>query len=351
MIFYWFFLAFILSALLTDRFCQPQSTLCILDEPNARSLHQFPRSRTGGVAILFSLYLTAACAFSSIDLPLPLHRLAFATLLITVVSFLDDCQGTPVFIRLLCHFAAAGLLVSSFPQLPDFELPGWYWAWSPTWALCLITLFIAWMTNLCNFMDGMDGFVSGITIIGLSAFAFMGWRADHESYTLLNLIVVASTLGFWCFNYPRAYIFMGDIGACTLGFITAFLGVWGCVEGIFRPWFALLVFSPLIMDATVTLLLRILRLEPVWIPQRNHFYHKLLLRLGHLRAVWIEYTLMILCTLSAVLNVNSSTQQLQVLLITWCILYTLFFCSISLFARFFPQLESMQSLDRPQSVQ
>lgn len=314
-------LAFLISILLTDRSCMAHSGLHILDLPNKRSLHQNPKPRTGGVAILAGIYLAVGCLAMSYSFPIPLARVAFGGLVIAVVSFVDDCYGVSPLLRLLSHLFATSLVVVPYLSLPFFELPGLHWQWTHGTALLLVTLFLTWMLNLYNFMDGMDGFVAGVTVIGLSVFAFMGWRAGDMAFTLVNLIVAAATLGFWCFNYPPAYIFMGDVGACSLGFFVGILGLWGCEEAIFKPWFALLVFSPLIMDASFTLLLRCLKRERIWKPQRNHFYHRLLLRVGHRKAVWVEYSLMLLCSFSALGLLHRSLIWQQGVLLLWAITY------------------------------
>lgn len=314
-------LAWIVSCLMVDRICQPESSLHILDEPNHRSLHDVPKPRTGGVAIILAIYLATIALSFFVHIPIPIEYVALSGLLIAGVSFLDDCFGVKARYRLLAHFSAAFITIYPLLTLPAFELPGLVLYWSVPCAVTLVCIFVVWMLNLYNFMDGMDGFVSGMTIIGLVTFAIMGLRVGHEAYAAVCCIVLAATIGFWIFNYPPSHVFMGDVGACTLGFFVTILGIWGCEDGVFKPWFALLVFSPFIVDATCTLLMRLGRLEKVWVAQRNHFYHRILLRMGHTKALWCEYALMFSCALSALWLVEQPVAVQQWALAAWLAAY------------------------------
>src|SRR5207249_2495784 len=97
-------------------------------------------------------------------------------------------------------------------------------------------LFILWMTNLYNFMDGMDGFAGGMAVVG---FGFLGAIAGAEGAAglgVLALIGAAAAAGFLVFNYPPARIFMGDVGAVPLGFLAAVLAVKGNRDNVMGLW-------------------------------------------------------------------------------------------------------------------
>ena len=117
--------------------------------------------------------------------------------------------------------------------------------------------------------------------------------------------LAAASAGFLTCNFPPARIFLGDTGSTALGFLAAACGLWGSRTGLFPFWVALLVFSPFIVDATVTLLRRLLRGEKVWEAHRSHYYQRLvLLGWGHRRTVLVEYALMLVCAGSAALAVR-----------------------------------------------
>jgi len=182
-------------------------------------------------------------------------------------------------------------------------------------------LFVTWAINLYNFMDGMDGFAGGMAVIGFSTLAWLG-RVD-EPFMNVCLIVAAANAGFLIHNFPPAKIFMGDTGSTALGFLVAACSLWGSKSGLFPFWVAILVFSPFIVDATATLLRRLLRGERVWEAHRTHYYQRLvLLGWGHRRTVLAEYGLMLACAGSAVVAVHLPPAGQWVLIVGWIVIYS-----------------------------
>ena len=168
------------------------------------------------------------------------------------------------------------------------------------------------MINLYNFMDGMDGFAGGMALIGFSALAWLG-RADI-GFALLQLSIAAASAGFLLYNFPPAKIFLGDIGSTALGFLVAANSLWGSSVGLFPLWAALLIFSPFIVDASVTLSRRILRRERIWQAHRSHYYQRLVLcGWSHKRTVLAEYALMLVCALAAIFALQFSVSIIWII--------------------------------------
>jgi UDP-N-acetylmuramyl pentapeptide phosphotransferase/UDP-N-acetylglucosamine-1-phosphate transferase len=258
----------------------------VLDRPNERSLHARPVPRTGGIGVHLGILL--AWALISPGLPYGL-LISFALLLI--VSFLDDARGVPIFVRLAVHLLAAGLAAASLP-VTDLGI----------WVAVLATLAMAWMANLYNFMDGSDGLAGGMAVSGFAFYSVAAWFAGNSSFALLNLSIASAAMAFLVFNFHPARIFMGDVGSVALGFLAAALGAVGWVGSQWPWWFAPLVFSPFIVDATVTLARRALRGERVWRPHRDHYYQRLVqMGWGHRGTALAEYALMLACGGLAVL--------------------------------------------------
>jgi UDP-N-acetylmuramyl pentapeptide phosphotransferase/UDP-N-acetylglucosamine-1-phosphate transferase len=319
-------MAFLASALLTLHFSRPNSILHILDKPNARSLHTRPTPTSGGIAILiafitFITFYLAAWYFE----PIPEIFIFISLLLIAIISLIDDCRHVSVLYRLMVHFLATYLLLwqGEF-WLSHIILPGLTWALPPFLQISLSILFVIWMINLYNFMDGMDGFAGGMAIFGFGTLAVLGAMADHQLFMTLNLIIASAVAGFLVFNFPPARIFMGDIGSSSLGFLAAAFSLWGNKEGIFHFWVALLIFSPFIVDATVTLLRRLLRGEKIWLAHKSHYFQRLVqLGWGHKRTVLWEYALMAACCISALLVLSLPIEVQWCLLIGWIFIYIL----------------------------
>ncbi|OAD19782.1 Glycosyl transferase, family 4 [Candidatus Thiomargarita nelsonii] len=311
-------LTFLISALLTLHFSRPNSLLHILDQPNERSLHTQPTPTTGGVAIVIALSLTAWHMAMQ-----DFFYLFISLLLIFIISFIDDCRHVSILYRLMVHFLATCLLLwqGEF-WLADIILPGLTWTLPPFLQISLSCLFVIWMINLYNFMDGMDGFAAGMAIFGFGTLAILGAMAEHQLFMTLNLIIASAVAGFLLFNFPPARIFMGDTGASSLGFLAAALSLWGNREGIFPLWIALLLFSPFIIDATVTLLRRLLRGEKIWLAHKSHYYQRLVqIGWGHKRTVLWEYVLMAACSISALLAPSLSIEAQWTLLVGWSLVY------------------------------
>jgi len=264
-----------------------------LDVPNERSLHARPMPRVGGVALMSGML--AAAAWLGAFPPWLLIAIALA-----VASFLDDARGLPALLRLAIHLAAAVAMVALLP----ISL-----AWPLAAALALAT---AWMTNLYNFMDGSDGLAGGMALIGFGAYGWAAWAGGEYALALLLFSLVAAALAFLVFNFPPARIFMGDAGSIPLGFAAAAVGVLGWrVYALWPSWFPALVFSPFAVDATVTLLKRAARREPVWRAHRDHYYQRLV-RMGwsHRRTALAEYALMLACA-AAALALRESEERVQ----------------------------------------
>lgn len=311
-------LAFLVSALLTLYFSHPNTILHILDKPNVRSLHSRPTPTTGGIAIVVALSI-------AVIIMQEYFFIFFSVLLIATISFIDDCRHVSALYRLMVHLLATYLLLwqGEF-WLTEIILPGLTWALPPFLQISLSILFVIWMINLYNFMDGMDGFAGGMAIFGFGTLAILGAMADHQLFMALNLIIASAVAGFLLFNFPPARIFMGDTGSSSLGFLAAAFSLWGNREGIFPLWVALLLFSPFIVDATVTLLRRLLRGEKVWLAHKSHYFQRLVeLGWGHKRTVLWEYALMAGCSISALVAPALPIDAQWGLLVGWIFVYIL----------------------------
>ncbi len=315
-------LAFIVSAWLTRRLVNPRSSLYKLDHPNPRSLHDNPTPRGGGLAIFVAITVFGTIATAFDGARDDIVWLALAALLVAGISFLDDWLTVSSGYRIVVHFAAAALLVWAGFDLTSVALPGTSWGLPAPLAIGLSLVFVVWMLNLYNFMDGMDGFAGGMAVIGFGTFAVFGWLAGAQLFTALNLIVASAAGGFLLFNFPPARIFMGDVGSSLLGFLAAAFMLWADRDAIFPLWAGILVFSPFIVDATVTLIRRILRREKFWEAHKAHYYQRLVqLGWGHRRTVLSEYAVILLCALSA-LVIRSMTPSAQWITIAiWVAVY------------------------------
>ena len=321
---------FIVSALLTYYLCSPTFRFGILDHPNERSLHRIPVPRSGGLAILMAVLLTMlTLGFSRLQ-DVYMIWIGVGMITIAIISFLDDRATVHPFLRLIIHVIVGGALVYAGLIIHSLELPFLSWDWSEPIAVIMTMLFIVWMINLYNFMDGMDGFAAGMATSGFGFVALLGWSAGDVWFGQVNLIIAAASLGFLIFNYPPARIFMGDVGSSTLGFMAAAISLWGVRTGLYPFWAAVLIFSPFIADATVTLIRRILMGEKFWKPHKTHYYQRLVQAgWGHHKTLVLEYGIMLACGISALVSVDASATVQVVVLSVWVLFYIIFFSWIS----------------------
>jgi UDP-N-acetylmuramyl pentapeptide phosphotransferase/UDP-N-acetylglucosamine-1-phosphate transferase len=260
-----------------------------LDEPNARSLHERPVPRTGGIAVLLGAAVSLALGAAQLWLP------AVLALALAVLSFVDDLYSLPTAARLGAHVAAGALLV-------------WYML-SPMQPVEMAVLILAlvWLTNLYNFMDGSDGLAGGMATIGFGAYALAGWLSGHTALAALCVGFSAASAAFLVHNLHPARIFLGDVGSIPLGFLAGALGIVGWRDDVWPLWFPVLVFAPFVADATVTLLKRLLRAKRVWQAHRDHYYQRMVLMgLGHRGTAWTGYGVMIVCAGAALLGRNQA---------------------------------------------
>lgn len=255
------------------------------DIPNARSMHAAPTPRFGGLAIL--LGMAAGLAAMSAEA----HWWAPLALLVSV-SWFDDYRPLPALPRLIVHFVAAAIFLALMPDgAPAF------------WLAALLTLGMVWMTNLYNFMDGLDGLAGGMAVFGFAAYALAAQLAGAHDLMLAALCIAAAAAAFLVFNLPPARLFLGDAGAIPLGFFAAALGIEGWRREVWSALFPLVVFSPFIADASLTLLRRAWQGKPIGHAHREHYYQRLA-RLGWpvQNVVLAAYALMLLATLAALLG-------------------------------------------------
>jgi UDP-N-acetylmuramyl pentapeptide phosphotransferase/UDP-N-acetylglucosamine-1-phosphate transferase len=321
----WIILAlttFGVALLLTRRFLDPSSALFVLDYPSERSLHRRPIPRSGGIAIACALFIGWSLVAALYEYPESLLWLGLGAGVLVFVSFLDDRWSVSPGYRLVAHVLVAMLLSVNGFVLDAFKLPTMSWALTQGLAFSLSCIYVVWVINLYNFMDGMDGFAAGMSLIGFGTFAVMGWSSGDKTFALLSLIAASAAGGFLVLNFPPAHIFMGDVGSALLGLLVAALSLWADKENIFPLWISVLVFSPFVVDATVTIVRRLLHVQRLWEAHKTHFYQRLVqLGWGHRRTVLWEYVLMCACGVSAVLANRLSSRLQWFLLGLWTLVY------------------------------
>ena len=274
-----------------------------LDAPNHRSLHTTLTPRTGGLAIMLGVLI----AFVLLG---GLWTWVGIVAGFMLVSLMDDVRGLQVRWRLAIQL----LLCVDFVW---FFMPQ-----QPWWVILFAVLALVWMTNLYNFMDGSDGLAGGMAVFGFGASALASYMVGNAQVTLMCGAIATSSLAFLLFNFHPAKIFMGDAGSIPLGFLAGAIGLYGWQHTLWPMWFPVLVFSPFILDATITLLKRALRREKLWQAHREHYYQRLIqLGWGHKKTAIAEYALMFSIAICALVMLKLSYLWVILLLLIWLFVY------------------------------
>ncbi|WP_454846340.1 MraY family glycosyltransferase [Pseudomonas farris] len=245
---------------------------CLIDIPNERSSHSVPTPRGGGVAIVTS-FLLALPVLSGLELLSPpvLCGLLGSGLLVAVIGFADDHGHIAARWRLLGHFIAAAWALYWLNGLPPIELfgvtvdLGWF-------GNILALVYLVWMLNLYNFMDGIDGLASAEAISVSLAICLVYWSTGSTGLVWGPLTLAAAVAGFLFWNFPPARIFMGDAGSGFLGVVLGALAIQAAWTAPQLLWSWLILMGVFIVDATWTLVMRLLRGEKIYQAHRSHAY-------------------------------------------------------------------------------
>lgn len=274
--------------------------VALLDIPNQRSSHITPTPRGGGLAIVGAFWL-GGLGLAAIFPPGSAGfagTLLFTSLLVAGIGLWDDLRQLSAKQRILVHFLAAVLLVWGLGRDGLGGLAsGHLWPWRLLGGLLLV-LVVVWVLNLFNFMDGIDGLAGGEAVFVSAGGALLLSLGGGSSEMALLLLLAAACLGFLVWNWPPARIFMGDVGSGFLGFVLAGLALRTSVFSDDLPLAAWLILSGVfLVDATFTLLRRMLRREKWYNAHRSHAYQHAALRYGRHRPVTMAVMAINLCWL------------------------------------------------------
>ncbi|MDE2581637.1 MAG: undecaprenyl/decaprenyl-phosphate alpha-N-acetylglucosaminyl 1-phosphate transferase [Rhodospirillales bacterium] len=250
----------------------------VMDTPDARKAHDRPIPKAGGVGIVVAFLVGVAvlygfARFSRIAEPYFLGVIG-ASVLIAVVALLDDLWNWPFTVKLGAQLLAALAAVGSGLYVQDYRVPyvgGFYVGWVGAPATLAWILFV---TNAMNFIDGLNGLASGVALIAAAFLAgIAAWQGSWFAY-FAALLLVAGLTGFLPFNFPRARIFMGDVGSQFCGFVLAMLGVVAArFDGVDLSLLLVpMLLSGVLYDVAFTLVRRAMAGERLTVPHRGHLY-------------------------------------------------------------------------------
>ena len=273
----------------------------LYDVPDARKVHTMPVPRLGGLSffpvILMSMFLVIGFRLYFWDVNVSglsfnmLYEYLFLFVgmtLLYLVGVCDDLVGVGYRYKFAVQIAAALLLVLSGNWFDSFG--GLFGIYSvPVWVGVPFTVFIVvYITNAINLIDGIDGLASGLCCIALSVLSVIFFLRGQYVYALLAICTLGILMPFWCYNVfgnaNRGHkLFMGDAGSLTLGYVISFLIIHMSVTNEVSPTlsnpYMVIAFSTVLvplLDVIRVVLHRLREHKNPFLPDKNHFHHKLL---------------------------------------------------------------------------
>ncbi len=244
----------------------------VLDVPGERSAHVRPVPTLGGLGIVVGTAAALVCGGAFFPLPAVWPALSVGAAILCTLVY-DEIRPLGRVSKLAIQCSASLVLIGGGAVLYRVDLPV-VGAVQLSWGGVLLTfLWLMGVQNIYNFMDGMDG-IAGVEGC-LASCLIAGLAASiSPSLSLVCIVLAGACVGFLCFNFPPARIFMGDVGSHFLGLMLGVIAVWGASEGV-PFWIAVLCLGAFLYDGIYTLLRRLLRGENITQAHRFHLYQRL----------------------------------------------------------------------------
>lgn len=262
-------LIFILLCILEVIYFKIAAKFNIIDKPNVRSSHSNIVLRGGGIIFLFGAWIWSA--FYGFSYPWFLAGLT----LVAGVSFIDDIHSLPDSFRLVVQFVAA---LMAFYQLDILHLEMW-------WVVVLALVVYVGITNVINFMDGINGITAGYSLAVLVPMYLLNMKSDFVDESFIT-VTILSVLVFCIFNFRpkgKAKCFAGDVGSIGIAFILLFILGNIIIKTQDITYLLLLVVYGI--DACLTIVHRIMLHENLGEAHRKHAYQIMAneLKIGHVK--------------------------------------------------------------------
>ena len=258
--------------------------LHLYDLPDSRKVHNPPIPRLGGITFIPIVITTLAIIFAvMMYMNIDVEKLLSATVIQYLLAYLasalilygigiyDDLHGVSYKVKFLIQIIAASLLCVSGLWITDL------------YSIPLTVLFIVYLTNAMNLIDGIDGLASGLSIISLGVIAALNIISGHLVWAMLSITMLGVVLSFFYYNVldKKHKIFMGDSGSLVLGYTLAFLIIllWNGNGDANGHKFGMIALSTLVIplfDVVRVIIIRIWNRRNPFLPDKNHIHHVLM---------------------------------------------------------------------------
>lgn len=294
-----------------------------IDDPSRddRRLHARPIPRLGGLALLLGIVIGTLVGWLTLSASAPVRERFYAEIgmpwigiligavCITTVGVADDTFGLNPWAKLLGQIVSAVVAAAFGARIAFFKLPfiSGYIYLSTLHSVILTMLWITFMVNALNLIDGLDGLAAGISFIAALTLSILAFQRGILSVACVLVGIAGACIGFLPYNFNPARIFMGDTGSLLLGYLFATMSIVGTVKSALAIWLlpitAIVLGYPL-MDTIFAILRRAAKLQSIFKADKAHLHHRLLQHgLTQRQAVLMLYALsMALCAAAYVLS-------------------------------------------------
>ena len=281
-----------------------------IDVPkDGRRMHKKPTPRIGGLAIVFGFFAAAVCFADYEGSGRQFVGVSAGALILVAMGIVDDCKALDAKLKFVIQIIAAFITiyvgdikidVITNPNLlsdnPYFILPEWL-------SVTVTTLWIVFITNAVNFIDGLDGLACGVSTIAALTLLCIALIVGEPEVAFITSALAGACFGFLPYNFNPAKLFMGDTGALLLGFVLSTISV----QGLFKGYAVISIAAPFlilglpIFDTASAILRRLKSGRPIMSPDRGHLHHRLVdAGFSQKQAVTIIYLLSLVLCITAV---------------------------------------------------
>lgn len=296
-----FLISFSITSLSIPYLIKLLNNVGVVDAPGDRKIHLYSIPRMGGLIIYLATLITVFIFYQDISKIKFFLLSSFFFLSCGIIDDWFDINWKKKFffqtigsILLTIYFALSVQVIEIF----KFEIPFFL-------GLLLLTFFILGFVNSINLMDGLDGLVSGYSIIVSALFLFLSVNRHSEFHIIFSLALLASLISFSKYNSYPAKLFLGDTGALILGCFLCFMSleiksIYGNAS-VLDLSFSFLIFGVPLVDTLKVMIIRVISRKPIFIGDNNHLHHSLFeLGIKHRNVVFLIHLFSILYILNAV---------------------------------------------------
>jgi len=297
----------------------------LVDPCDERKVHLHPVPRIGGVAIVLAVALAMMAVMSMFGQHVlaengrGLARVISGALAMHVVGLIDDVRPMRARWKFLAQIVIASGVAIAGVQVSTLSLPfvGIVELGTVVGMVFTVVWFVG-ITNAFNLIDGLDGLAAGAALFALTTMFVVASFNGLVGPATVTIILAGATVGFLCFNFHPASIFLGDSGSLFLGFMLAGIGLLGSQKSptVIAVAIPIVSLGLPVLDTTLAVMRRFLRGQPIFSADRAHIHHRLL-SLGHSprRVALLLYTVCALLGLGGMLLVNDSAYVALVLVV------------------------------------